>query len=50
VCPANYSALAEQAVGIPAVAVMLLVLLLSGLCALWTRRKLLSRPELLCVL
>ncbi len=44
------SAIGEQAVGIQAIQVLLLVLLLSGGCVLLSRRKLLSRPELLCVL
>ncbi len=43
-------ALAEQSVSIPGVAILVLVLGLSALSVLLTRRRLLSRPELLCVL
>ncbi|MDA0578073.1 MAG: hypothetical protein O3B24_08240 [Verrucomicrobia bacterium] len=39
---------AEQSVSIPAVLIIVLVLLLSGVFALLTRARLLTRPELLC--
>ena len=50
VIQAHGGALAEQSVSLPAVAVLVLVLLLSSLSWLLSRHKLLSRAELLCVL
>lgn len=50
VVQAHGGALAEQSVSLPAVAVLLLLLVLSACCWGLTRRKLLSKGELLCVL
>ncbi len=50
VIQAHGGALAEQSVSLPAVAVLVLLLLLSAGCWGLTRRKLLTRAELLCVL
>lgn len=50
VIQAHAGALAEQSVSLPAVAVLVIVLGLSSLFWVFSRRRLLSRAELLCVL
>lgn len=50
VIQSHNAAPAEQSVSMPAVAVLVVVLLLSGLGVLVSRRRLLTRQELLCVL